>query len=289
MVLSHEFIEYTHELIPINWIIHGSSHSASTVLPHWHTSFEISYTYAGNIENYTISNVTHRTEPGTVLLINSAEVHGATSSYCADLEALTIQIPYEFISKLIPDFEYMRFINRPTGKAMELNELREVLSEFYHLTKREVETELLDLQLLTLTYRLLFLLARDWGNKETAPINSNLYTEKLDQIQPIISFIQENYKEALTVGDIAEHFHVSTNYLSKLFKKNLGLSVMKYVQYVRINRGQELLLHSDKPIHVISDIVGFPNEKSFRKTFEEVFHQTPKKYQLNYKQANGRN
>lgn len=210
------------------------------------------------------------------------------SSYCADLEALTIQIPYEFLSKLIPDFEYMRFDHLPSGKIAQLNQLREVLSQFYHLVRREPEA-FLELQLIRLTYELIYLMAKDWMHREKMPINSNVYQQHLGQMQPIISFIQKNYQQELSVGSLADQFHVSTNYLSKLFKKSLGLSVMKYVQLVRINRGQELLLHSDKPIHVISDIVGFPNEKSFRRTFEDVFQQTPKKYQLDYrKKQNGR-
>ncbi|PZL78271.1 AraC family transcriptional regulator [Enterococcus plantarum] len=288
MTFEHEFIEYTHELIPINWIVHGPDHSTGPVLPHWHTSFEISYTYSGKIENYTINNVTYQTEPGTILFINSAEVHGAVSSYCADLEALTIQIPYDFLSKLIPHFEFMRFDNLPSGKLAQVNQLREALSQFYHLVRREPE-EFLELQLIRLTYEIIYLMAKDWMHREKMPINSNVYHRNLGQMQPIISFIQENYQQELSVGILANTFHMSTNYLSKLFKKSLGLSVMKYVQLVRINRGQELLLHSEKPIHVISDIVGFPNEKSFRRTFEDVFQQTPKKYQLDYrKKQNGR-
>lgn len=282
MIFEHEFIEYIHELIPINWIVHRENHSMNTVLPHWHTSLEISYTYSGRIDTYRINNVTYQTEPGTILLINSAEVHGAISSYCTDLEALTIQIPYEFLKKLIPDFEYMRFCNLPSGKIAEVNRLREVLSQFYHLVRRESD-EFLEIRLMSLTYELIYLIVKDWMTREEIPINSNVYNQNLGQLQPIIFFIQENYRQELSVGIIANNFHMSTNYLSKLFKKNLGLSVMKYVQLVRINRGQELLLHSEQPIHVISDMVGFPNEKSFRRTFEEVFHQTPKKYQLEYK------
>lgn len=282
MIFEHEFIEYIHELIPINWIVHRENHSMNAVLPHWHTSLEISYTYSGRIDTYRINNVTYQTEPGTILLINSAEVHGAISSYCTDLEALTIQIPYEFLKKLIPDFEYMRFCNLPSGKIAEVNRLREVLSQFYHLVRRESD-EFLEIRLMSLTYELIYLIVKDWMTREEIPINSNVYNQNLGQLQPIIFFIQENYRQELSVGIIANNFHMSTNYLSKLFKKNLGLSVMKYVQLVRINRGQELLLHSEQPIHVISDMVGFPNEKSFRRTFEEVFHQTPKKYQLEYK------
>ncbi|MFW3587486.1 helix-turn-helix domain-containing protein [Vagococcus fluvialis] len=288
MILEHEFIEYTHKLLPINWIIHRDDHSTATILPHWHTSFEISYTYSGRIENYTINNITYQTEAGTVLLINSAEVHGAVSSYCVDLEALTIQIPYEIMNKLIPNFEYMRFTNHPHGKIKELNELREVLSRFYHLVRREI-LPLSEIQLMSITYELIYLIAKDWMHEETTPINSNVYQRNLGQIKPIINYIQTNSADELSVTKIANYFHLSTNSLSKLFKKSLGISVMKYVQLVRIDKGQKLLLNSDKPIHVISDIVGFPNEKSFRRVFEEVYHQTPKKYQLDYKeQESGR-
>ncbi|MGX7024963.1 helix-turn-helix domain-containing protein [Vagococcus hydrophili] len=282
MSFEHEFIHYKNQKVPLNWIVHSWQESTTTVLPHWHASFEISYTYSGMIENFTINSKNHSTEPGTVLLINSAEIHSAHSSYCSDLEALTIQIPFEFLNKLLPDFEYMRFVNEPKENINELNQLREILSKFYHSVKNEPE-EFLEVQLMALTYEMIFLMAKYWMIQEKMPINSSVYNKKLGQIQEILSFVQENYAHDLSVDQIATEFHLSTNSLSKLFKRNLGLSVMKYVQLVRVNQAQSLLIQGEKSIQVISDQVGFPNEKSFRKAFEDIFHETPKKYQLSYK------
>ena len=281
MTLDHELINYTDDLIPVKWIIHNATNSVGAILPHWHTSFEITYLYSGEIESFTINKKTYPASPGAIFLVNSTEVHASVSSYCADLEALTIQIPYDFMKKLIPNFEYSRFINYPAADENKVNQLRESLSEFYQLVLREPE-EFLRLQLLRLTYEIIYILAKNWMVKEGTPINSNLYNQNLGEIQPIVSYIQEYYDQNLSVSAIAENFHLSPNYLSKFFKKNLGMSVMKYVQLVRINKAQRLILYSDKPIHVISDIVGFPNEKSFRKSFIEVFNKTPKKYQLEH-------
>lgn len=282
MSFEHEFIEYGNHRVPLNWLVHSWKESTATVLPHWHTSFEISYTYSGTIENFTINGISYETEPGTILLINSAEIHSAFSTYCSDLEALTIQLPFDFLNQLLPNFDYMRFSNQPLGNQEELNHFRELLSRFYHLVKKE-PVPFLEVQLMSLMYEIIYLMTQNWMTEEKMPINSNVYNQKLGQIQMILSFIQKNYSQDLTVEKIATEFHISTNSLSKLFKRNLGLSVMKYVQLVRVNKAQSLLIKSEKTIQVISDLSGFPNEKSFRKAFEDIFKETPKKYQLAYK------
>lgn len=279
MISEYEFIEYTNSLLPIKWILHGEEAGSRTLLPHWHTSLEITYIYVGEIDSFTVNGISYPTSEGSIYIINSAEIHGSISNFCPDLEALTIQIPYEFLSKLIPNFEYKRFVNYASGDNIEVERIRTVLNKFYNILKNE-ELELLDIRLNRLTYDLIYLLARHWMYSHKSPINSNLNTKKMGQIQSIVSFIQDNYQLELTVELISTNVYLSTNYLNKFFKKHLGISIMKYVQLVRLRKAQKLLLDSERPIHQISELAGFPNEKSFRKIFEEFYGTTPKKYQL---------
>ena len=281
MSFAHEMINYTNELVPVKWIIHDIEDMIDAVLPHWHTSIEITFIYQGNVDIFTVNNNACQIQSGDFVVVNSAEIHSAISAKDKHVRGVTILIPYDLFKKYIDEFEFSRFINFPTDEHSGVKEIKVLLEKFYWLITQD-KKQFLALQLIQIVYELMYLMAKYLIIKEKIKINYNLHNDNLGEVLPIINYIKENYQEPLTVKSICEKFYLSENALSKSFKKNIGISVMKYVQLLRVNQAQLLLLDSEKSIATISCLAGFPNEKSFRKIFEDVFHQTPKKYQLDH-------
>lgn len=281
MSFAHEMINYTNELVPVKWIIHDIEDMIDAVLPHWHTSIEITFIYQGNVDIFTVNNNACQIQSGDFVVVNSAEIHSAISAKDKHVRGVTILIPYDLFKKYIDEFEFSRFINFPTDEHSGVKEIKVLLEKFYWLITQD-KKQFLSLQLIQIVYELMYLMAKYLIIKEKIKINYNLHNDNLGEVLPIINYIKENYQEPLTVKSIGEKFYLSENALSKSFKKNIGISVMKYVQLLRVNQAQLLLLDSEKSIATISCLAGFPNEKSFRKIFEDVFHQTPKKYQLDH-------
>jgi len=87
------------------------------------------------------------------------------------------------------------------------------------------------------------------------------------------------------LDEIAQAGHLSTGYLSRTFSKQMGMSVMEYVNYIRLKRAYEMITNTDKNIAVISDLTGFSNPKSFSKLFLQVYKQTPGKYRFGLKKS----
>ena len=281
MSFAHEMINYTNELVPVKWIIHDIEDMIDAVLPHWHTSIEITFIYQGNVDIFTVNNNACQIQSGDFVVVNSTEIHSAISAKDKHVRGVTILIPYDLFKKYIDEFEFSRFINFPTDEHSGVKEIKVLLEKFYWLITQD-KKQFLALQLIQIVYELMYLMAKYLIIKEKIKINYNLHNDNLGEVLPIINYIKENYQEPLTVKSIGEKFYLSENALSKSFKKNIGISVMKYVQLLRVNQAQLLLLDSEKSIATISCLAGFPNEKSFRKIFEDVFHQTPKKYQLDH-------
>ncbi|MGX7048996.1 hypothetical protein RU86_GL002190 [Lactococcus piscium] len=282
MTFEHELINYTNELVPVKWLLHDVAYTIHSVLPHWHASIEITFMHDGGIEIFTVNNHARQIKSGEFAVVNSAEIHSGISGADKHVRGVTLLIPYDLFDKYIDDFEFVRFTNFPTNDMVGVAEITALLEKFYRLVTHETKS-LLAIQLIQIVYELIYLLGKHLIVREKIQINYNLHHENLGEIRPIIDYIKENYQEPLTVKLIGEKFYLSENTLSKLFKKNIGISVMKYVQLFRVNKAQLLLLDSDLSIAMISDLAGFPNEKSFRKLFEAVFHQTPKKYQLDHR------
>ena len=108
--------------------------------------------------------------------------------------------------------------------------------------------------------------------------NRNYNTIILDAIQ----FIDENYDEDITVPEIARILHVSPTYLSQIFRKYMGASVIKYIIRLRIDKAKMLLETTSHPVYAIADMVGFRDIKHFSKTFKSFIGESPSEYRKSY-------
>lgn len=82
--------------------------------------------------------------------------------------------------------------------------------------------------------------------------------------------IRRNYQEELSLEKIAARYHISPGYLSRLFKSKKDVSLMTYVQNVRIERAKELIDSTDLRTYEIAAVVGIPDPVYFSKTFKKA-------------------
>ncbi|MCL5273079.1 MAG: AraC family transcriptional regulator [Gammaproteobacteria bacterium] len=99
-----------------------------------------------------------------------------------------------------------------------------------------------------------------------------------DPVNLTKSIIQQRYSEQISLSNIARVIGFSPNYLCRVFKKNTGITVTRYLNQVRVGNAQKLLATSDKSIRKISREVGFPNQSYFSHIFKEVTGISPQEY-----------
>ena len=91
------------------------------------------------------------------------------------------------------------------------------------------------------------------------------------------------YDSNFSIYVIADHFQLSVSQISELVKKEMGVTFSEYLWSVRLQKAQDLLLHSDISIEEISSQVGYLNVSSFRRRFKEELGVTPLKYRELYR------
>lgn len=107
--------------------------------------------------------------------------------------------------------------------------------------------------------------------------------------KPIVQCIDYVYKHIhnrITVNDLADYTGLSVSYLSRLFKKELGVSVSDYIREKKIERAQNLLRYSNYSFIEISNYLAFSSQSHFIQTFEKYVGLTPKKYRDKYYRTN---
>lgn len=98
------------------------------------------------------------------------------------------------------------------------------------------------------------------------------------KIQMAIGYIQEHFAEKLTVNVLAEHYGMSPNYFSSMFKKEMSRSAVNYITELRINQARELLYHSELSVVDISKKVGYEDSQYFFRVFKKYLGMTPLQY-----------
>lgn len=108
------------------------------------------------------------------------------------------------------------------------------------------------------------------------------FTEYNNVIDEIIKYINSEYMNELTLGDICLKFGYSFSYLSSKIKKEIGLTFTSYLQKTRIEQSMRLLLTDKMSIYEIAESVGYRDIKSFYSAFRKFAGTTPASFKKNY-------
>nr|WP_276008936.1 AraC family transcriptional regulator [Aequitasia blattaphilus] len=107
--------------------------------------------------------------------------------------------------------------------------------------------------------------------------NSVISNERKD-IEKAKQYIQDHYKENLSLEILADVVHMNPFYFSSYFKKNANMNFKEYINKVRLEQAVSLLLSTDRTINEIAAEVGFRDVRSFLKIFQKYHGETPGSY-----------
>lgn len=107
---------------------------------------------------------------------------------------------------------------------------------------------------------------------------SNKRQSRNTYVLKTIQYISDHYNEDILVSDISSALHINSTYLSKLFKAQVGIGIINYLNNHRINMAKNLLAETDLMIYDIAERVGYNDSRYFSKVFSKQVGMTPKQY-----------
>lgn len=119
------------------------------------------------------------------------------------------------------------------------------------------------------------LFQRQW-EKETVDLQEGR------TIHSIIRYLQEHMAEDVSLTVLAEQFHLSGQYISQLFKNEIGVNFLSYLTNIRMEKAKKLLLSTSMSIGEISEQLGYGDYRVFTKVFKKSEGITPSQYRRDF-------
>lgn len=147
------------------------------------------------------------------------------------------------------------------------------LSDLYIMQADECQTES---QVRTVHKEML----EDYTRRMQKIRNSKIYSK---QIVKAITYISEHLHSKIMLSDVSNYLNISDAYLSRVFKKETGMSFKEYVNYEKATAAANLLRYSDYSDLEISNLFCFSSQSYFIKIFRKYLGMTPKEYKKCYR------
>lgn len=241
--------------------------------PHAHPYYQLNHIVKGSY-TYTIDNCTFTAGVGDTLLIPSNCVHSFIQT--SEETGYYFEVKFSAFSKGVQE------MCSDAGILVQNDDFSRKLLEaiFDENNNSTPESEVI---MVTYLYTILFKLSEKRRRDKNTPskyIEVSAYSEP---VRTIIRFLEDNYKEKLSLNDIVKQTSLQKSYLCGLFKKETTVTIFECLMIIRIRKAVELLSYNPMPLSQISKETGFVNVTHFNRIFSKHVMIPPGQFRKNLK------
>lgn len=233
---------------------------------HWHENIEILYFIGGECSVVNGSEEIKATK-GDIIIINSEDIHGIRF-YNGYAQYILVHLDHTFCETMgfhTSDTRFKKIIRDPEISKIMVDALAEQKEQALYYQE---SIKIMMLSLLLLLFRRH--IVKD--HKEEKASN------KIKMTKRIIKYIGKHYDEQISVQDLEAHCRYSRFYISRAFKETTGLTIMTYLNDVRIEKAKSLLQSSNLSMNEIATLCGFESQSYFGKVFKRSEKISPLEY-----------
>ena len=259
-----------------------SEYESGSFMWHWHPEIEITYVQKGTM-CYKVNNLVYHLKEGDIVFNNSGALHSGTMENQKDCS----YIPVTFDSRLIYGFFQSTINSKYVDPVIQDSLLPAVCidqSEPWHRQFREFlfrvitldreKPEFYELDIIIYLQSMWRLLLEHITYEPQASRENSL---EFDRIKKILSYIEENYKNRITLKDISGHIHLCESECTRLFKRHMNTTLFSFLQEYRIERSLEYL-KTGEAISDVARVVGFEDSNYYSKVFTKIKGCSPREY-----------
>jgi AraC-like DNA-binding protein len=229
--------------------------------PHLHQSFELILVNEGEMK-VQVDDKSYLLNKGDAVLIFPEQIHSIQSTTSAH----TLFI---FSPRIIQSFTQEKSECLPINNSFTLTP--EFFNTLVSLSENKSKFEIKGA---------LYTVCAIFDNQtEYIPITA----DKQAVLVKILSFTEQNFNRDCSVLTFSSQMGYNPDYVSRIFKKKMGISYTQYLNARRLNNAVYLLLNTDSSCLSCALESGFASLRTFNRNFKQFFHTTPKEYQQSHR------
>lgn len=244
---------------------------------HWHKNIEIDYVLSGKLW-IMANNEEMDIADGEYFVINNDDIHqtcGKTPD--ENVKYLVVLYSYNFIKAYFDDFESYSFdVDKSKEAKAEIKRQLDLIVECV-----QEQRDFTDLKITCAMTRILIELCTKCL-VERAKTHPEIENEELEYAKKAIDYIKLNFKERITLGEIASHVGLTPTYFSRYFKQNTRKTFKQYLNLVRLEHALRDIQNSGISETRAAVENGFPSVKAFIAAFKSVYNCTLSEYVRQY-------
>lgn len=264
-------------------------------IPHWHKEIEIAYVKEGSIQ-IGLGRNSLMLNPGDMLIIDRGQIHSYYT--CSPKNRIQfIQFDYSILEEFTAELNGRKLgviLRRDSILAAKNHSdskfYLSVMDEFSSIFNEYVtQDKAYRMMVKGSILKILAYLVRNLQLEKYTSEELIKATEILKNLSTVFNYINENFEKNITLQEISELINYSPYYFTRFFKNNTGMTFIEYLNRVRIEKAETMLINQCENITEIAFMCGFNSLKTFNRVFKATAGCSPSSFRLghnNMKQSN---
>ena len=248
---------------------------------HWHGHIEINYLFNCSAE-YLINGQRITVPEGKMILFWASIPHQMVAAH-GDGEMINLYIPLQaFLAWKFNDGFIRDILNGEVLVADKCHVADKMLTDQWEAD--------LNTQQLAITLQVIDEMRNRIRRMSLEPYSTFQLSKALDgnaskslvaglpHIQTILRYIADHYDKKITIEDVVKETGLHPNYAMKLFQRVMKISIKQYINKLRLQHAQALLVDTNAPVLNIALEAGFGSISRFYDIFQKEFNKTPQQF-----------
>lgn len=238
---------------------------------HWHEKYELFHVLDKPCRVLVNGQLIHA-QPGDIIAINERSVHRLFLDH-DDTHVRIIQFPVRVLLPITPSIKPLKpHITRAELDAIP--DLQATLDHLFRIMDSEHRVELTEQNpfFQSLFSAVYFLLMRHFATEESASSRN-----ERQEFYQVVEYINQNYTSDINIQTIASRLYIPRGRLARLFRKYSGMDLNEYVNSLRVQRANQLLLQGWRITEAATES-GFQSIRTFNNLYRIHMSMTPTQF-----------
>lgn len=260
-------IEYSNPITKIYYVLERNFEPGECRVRQRRNNNGIFYIVKGELEIY-LNNVKHTVSENSLVCFNIGDEYTIVNN--TDEKTVYYLIAFDFLNSQAFRNDFVPFcINVNGDKKLEML-FKDILDVYNSKTIGHM------MKMYSIMNNIIYRLLRNL-------VNDSDQIEKYSEMADVIKYIHLNYNQRISIDELIKNSFSSPTHFRRIFKNNFGISPLKYLNNVRIEKAKELLAFEQCSVSECCERVGFTDIAHFSVAFKKAVGCTPLDYRTYHK------